>query len=113
GPALKQLESGKLPPRSICITFDDGFADFYSEAYPLLKKYAFPATVYLTSYYSAYQRPVFDVMCSYLLWKGRTHTLDCSRLSPNLGHVRLAEDDVRAGLVASIKQFAASEGLSS
>jgi glycosyltransferase involved in cell wall biosynthesis len=37
------------PPRSIVITFDDGYADFWDYAYPILKRYNYPATVFLVS----------------------------------------------------------------
>lgn len=32
-----------LPPKAVLITFDDGLASFYELAYPLLKRYKFPA----------------------------------------------------------------------
>ena len=38
-----------LPERPIVVTFDDGYADFHSEALPLLERYDVPATVFLTS----------------------------------------------------------------
>jgi peptidoglycan/xylan/chitin deacetylase (PgdA/CDA1 family) len=69
--ALQRLNAGSLPSRSVAITFDDGTYDFYRQAFPLLKQYAFPATVYQTTYYMDYQRPVFSLICSYMLWKRR------------------------------------------
>lgn len=39
----------KLPPRPVILTFDDGFADFYTTVLPLLKKSGFTATLYVTT----------------------------------------------------------------
>ncbi len=41
------LEKGRFPPRSVLITIDDGYKSVYEYAYPLLKKYGFPFTVFL------------------------------------------------------------------
>jgi peptidoglycan/xylan/chitin deacetylase (PgdA/CDA1 family) len=41
----------QLPPRSIVITFDDGFESVYTHAYPVLADYEFPATVFLVAGY--------------------------------------------------------------
>jgi peptidoglycan/xylan/chitin deacetylase (PgdA/CDA1 family) len=37
----------KLPPNPTVITIDDGYADAYDIAFPLLKKYRIPATLYV------------------------------------------------------------------
>jgi len=71
GDALERLYRKDLPPRSVVITFDDGTYDFYRQAYPRLKQHGFPATVYLTTYYGDYQRPVFRLICMYMMWKVR------------------------------------------
>jgi peptidoglycan/xylan/chitin deacetylase (PgdA/CDA1 family) len=36
-----------IPEKSFVITFDDGFEDTYTNAFPILKKYGFKATIYL------------------------------------------------------------------
>jgi hypothetical protein len=69
--ALSRLQSADLPPRSVAITFDDGTFDFYKQAYPRLKQRGFPVTVYQTTYYTDHQMPVFNLICSYMLWKRR------------------------------------------
>jgi len=43
------LKNGKMPKRSVVLTFDDGYADNFLEAKPLLEKYQVPATMYVAS----------------------------------------------------------------
>ncbi|MCU1336916.1 MAG: Polysaccharide deacetylase [Bryobacterales bacterium] len=81
GEAIERLEDGCLPPRSVVLTFDDGFTDFYRAAWPILREYGFPATLYLTTYYMARNLPVFDPALDYLLWKGRGQQLDWPEIS--------------------------------
>ena len=70
--AIRRLYEGSLPPRSVALTFDDGMFDLQARALPLLKQFGFPATVYLTTFYSEYQKPIFGLFCSYVLWRART-----------------------------------------
>ncbi len=42
------VEKGKaLPPKPVCITFDDGYTNNYTEAYPILQKYNARATIFV------------------------------------------------------------------
>lgn len=106
---VRDLYAGRLPERSVVLTFDDGMCDFYREAFPLLKEFGFPATVYLTTYYSTFNRPVFDIMCSYLLWKGRDRLMQYSEV---LAAPTILNDAGRAAADRQIKSFAYRQGLS-
>jgi peptidoglycan/xylan/chitin deacetylase (PgdA/CDA1 family) len=45
--AVEYLENGKsLPPAATVITIDDGYRDAYETAFPVLKEFGLPATVY-------------------------------------------------------------------
>lgn len=51
---LPQLQASvrdkvRLPPRSLLITFDDGYADNLEYAWPILKKYSLPGVVFVTT----------------------------------------------------------------
>jgi len=45
------LKGAGMPARPVVLTFDDGMADFLSHAMPILKKYHFPATLFITTGY--------------------------------------------------------------
>jgi peptidoglycan/xylan/chitin deacetylase (PgdA/CDA1 family) len=47
--ALDLLGAGVAPPRTIALTFDDGFADVGDEALPVLQRHGFRATVFVTT----------------------------------------------------------------
>lgn len=48
-----------LAPRYVSITFDDGFHDFYTAAFPALQQYGFSATIYLPTAFIGDTRRTF------------------------------------------------------
>src|SRR5262249_42362411 len=109
--ALERLSRRDLPPRSVVLTFDDGPYDFYKQAYPRLRHHRFPATVYLTTYYSDLQRPVFGLMCSYLLWKARNHGTAEIKEFGVAAPVTLASSEEREQTAGQVVQWADRQNL--
>jgi peptidoglycan/xylan/chitin deacetylase (PgdA/CDA1 family) len=109
--AIQRLRDGSLPDRSVAITFDDGSADFFSRAHPLIQEFGFPVTLYLTTFYSRDQRPVFPPMCSYLLWWGRTRRISGQDLVPNGGPLDLTNPAKRRSAFEAIVGWAAERQL--
>jgi len=112
GEAIERLYANDLPERAVAITFDDGTADFYSHAFPVFREFDFPVTLYLTTFYSHYQKPVFDLMSSYLLWKGRNQILNLKTITGRERVINLADADAREAVSAEIRTFAQDRRLS-
>lgn len=110
--AVHSLYRGDLPEKCVVLTFDDGNYDFYKEAQPILRGFGFPVTVYLTTYYSHYAKPVFDVICSYLLWKGRRARLDLREITGQEMTVDLSDDRSRTNTAVGLRKFASDKNLS-
>ena len=49
--AMARASGERLPARTVIITFDDGLVDFLYGAMPILSRFGFPATLYVTSGY--------------------------------------------------------------
>ena len=54
-----------LPPNAAVITFDDGYHDNLSKAYPVLKKYNLPAVIFLTTNYIDSSLPFYWDIVAY------------------------------------------------
>lgn len=108
--ALDFLDRDALPPRSIVITIDDGFESVYSLAHPRLKRYGFPATVYVTTYYALEQNPVYNLVVQYLFWKPANVEIDLTGLGmARNGIYSLRREEERTALLWEIVRFGNEE----
>jgi peptidoglycan/xylan/chitin deacetylase (PgdA/CDA1 family) len=110
--ALTRLRAGNLPPRSVVLTFDDGWADFHKEAFPILQKHKFPATVYLTTYYCLFNRPIFRFALAYMFWKRRGKIIENNEVPWLPDKLDLQTADRRTALVWQIDGYTKQKNLS-
>lgn len=102
GESLQLLQTGKLPSKSVAITFDDGGYDFYAQAFPIIKSYGFPVTVYQTTYYGDHPVPIFNLAWSYLLWRKRGSVLTGGNAFGLEDSLDLRTEDSRAKIVRKL-----------
>jgi len=79
----------KLPPHAAIITFDDGYCDNFSNAYPILKERNLPAIIFLATDFIGGSKPFYWDYISYCFYhtkKKQAHlplTGDCSWIDEN------------------------------
>lgn len=82
-------QNKNLPPKTIVLTFDDGFENFYTTAFPILNEYNFTATVFLIS----------DYCGKYNDWAGNLSTIAPRKLM-NWEKIKELNDDKKIEFAA-------------
>jgi peptidoglycan/xylan/chitin deacetylase (PgdA/CDA1 family) len=102
---LARLKTDSLPQRAVVITFDDGFHDFYHHAMPALQAFGYTSTVYVSTYYSRFHLPIFNLITNYLIWKSQKTEIDLSPIG--LGKsIPVRNERERAQIVQAIVHWA-------
>lgn len=84
----EDIRNQRVKPYSVAITFDDGHGDFYSNAWPLLRKYDLPVTLYVTTDFVDQKCWLWPDLLRYLLMK----TQKTSVATQTLGDLPLTQD---------------------
>ncbi|NOX76558.1 MAG: polysaccharide deacetylase family protein [Gammaproteobacteria bacterium] len=92
---LVQFLDGKkqLPPKSVVLTFDDGYKSFYMFAYPLMLKYGFPGTVFVYSDFVNKKAGLNWSEIKEMVDSGLIDVQPHSRFHTNLGLSKIGENE--------------------
>jgi peptidoglycan/xylan/chitin deacetylase (PgdA/CDA1 family) len=85
------LRGCPLPPRPLLITFDDGYLDNYTNAYPVLRDCGFPAVIFLITNHMDHPMPPWWDQCAYFF----EHTHKVQAQLPFIGEYDLATTEQR------------------
>ena len=90
--AARRLRDGSLPARAAAITFDDGYADNFTVALPILRRTGLTATFFIAAGYLDGGRMWNDTVID-LIRRAEGQDLDLAHL--NLGRYRIETPDAR------------------
>jgi len=90
GAAVEALAKGQLPRLALVITFDDGFYSNLAGSRALMKEFALPFTLYVTTYYVSKKTPIFSHAVRYLFFRTRRTKLTLTAL-PSQGRLSLPD----------------------
>jgi peptidoglycan/xylan/chitin deacetylase (PgdA/CDA1 family) len=111
GEAVRRLEARDIEPGLAVITIDDGWHGIHEHAWPVLREFGLPATVYVSSYYAECQLPVLNVLARYLAWRSPLTRLGLDGLAPSVGGWRDLADRAARNRVADDLSRCADENL--
>ncbi len=118
--AVGHLQRGAVPERHVAITFDDGYRNVFTEAFPVLRRHGFTATVFLVTDYVGRDngwpghqppmgtRPLMGWDDALVMWEQGVELGAHTGTHPDL--TRLAPDPVEAEVARSVAEIEARTG---
>lgn len=67
-----ELKKNTLQPYTLALTFDDGYTDFYNNAWPILRKYNLPATLYVPTGFIDRSQWLWPDLIKYILMEAES-----------------------------------------
>lgn len=98
--AILRVKSGAKSDKRVVITFDDGLADFYQNAFPIIARYGFQAIMYLPTSYIRDVRTLFKGKHC-LTWD---EVRELSRYGVQFGSHTVTHPQLRTLTSASVKE---------
>lgn len=98
-------ENRPLPPRAALITFDDGYFDNFSNAYPILRKRNLPAVIFLASDFMESANPFYWDLIAYCFFISKKDHLEL----PLLGSFSWNDSVTREAVVRQVVEILKSK----
>ncbi|MDX1378817.1 MAG: polysaccharide deacetylase family protein [Anaerolineales bacterium] len=95
------VEDRPLPPRAALVTFDDGYFDNYSNAYPILRKRNLPAVIFLASDYMESATPFYWDLVAHCFFMSQKDHLDF----PSLGNFSWSDEASKDAVVRQVVEI--------
>jgi peptidoglycan/xylan/chitin deacetylase (PgdA/CDA1 family) len=100
------LNDRKLPQPVAVITFDDGYQDLFQHAYPVLRKYKVPATIFLATGAINANTPFWWDKLEYSILNTCTEQLTLPRISqPVLKEISLRSYEDRINAILELNRY--------
>jgi glycosyltransferase involved in cell wall biosynthesis len=101
--SLAEVLAGRLPRRAVAVTFDDAYADFGEQAWPVLRRYGIPVTLFVPTAYPGSPGTAF--------WWDRLHGAIARASEPlvtPLGRLRLDSETRRRAAYRALRDHVKS-----
>ena len=95
----------KFSRRTVVITFDDGWGDNYTNAYPILKKYKLPATIFLTTDFIDTNQMYWFYQLAYILNDSLLSESDLKTVITDLIEDEKIPEEYHAYMLENISNF--------
>jgi len=82
--AVRKLKAGKIDRAETVITLDDGWSSNLTIGLPILKKYGYPACIYITTEHLTAHTEVFNVVLGYMIKRSKAQTLNLKGVHPKI-----------------------------
>ena len=103
------VQKQPLPPKAVSITFDDGYKDNYRFAYPILRKYNLPATIFLNTGFIGSSDACWDYKIYFAIWNTSKTELEIEGLGQYYLNSSADRRKARREIVARLMELSDSE----
>lgn len=104
--ALEKLRTGDIRTNYAVVTLDDGWVGCHETLLEMSRRFGFPCTLYVTTYYIEHPLPVFNVLFRYLLFQARDRSLPLAGLvEGRADSIDLRRSEGRAAALAVLNEY--------